>query len=417
MKDTILLITASYPYGSGETFIDNELPLLCDTYDVAILTSAIPSSNTMRSLPASAWAVAPPPPPRSRLRRIIHGIANIHNLKHMSPGEWRRCFGSVRNAYRCVCTASRIADLRKAIRRVLASTQVDLIYTYWFDVGTLAALIEREKGRVRCEVVTRAHRYDLYPEQQGGWIPLRDWAVSVVDAVFCIAEHGRDTLVASYPEQAAKITCCQLGTIDHGRIDWPASPEKDLPLRVVSLSNLVPVKRIDLLINTLSRLETIIDRPLAWMHIGDGPLRQELEELAHLSLNRTQWELAGSVSNTEVYDLIKQFAPDLLVSTSDSEGLPVSMMESISLGVPVVARDVGGNSEIVKDGVTGFLVGEPAVESIAEAISQWDSLSDSDKIAMRQGARQFWERQFDTSARTKDFINHLSRFVDSWSQR
>lgn len=415
MTKTILLITACHPYGSGEAFIDNELPLLCGVYDVVILPLTIPPSSSVRCLPDSASVATQRTPRRTRLGQMIHGLIHFQNLKHMPSAEWRRSFTSIKNAYRILSVASRIADARKVIKRVLATTSIDLIYTYWFDIGTLAALLERESGRVSCKIITRAHRFDLYPEQQGGWIPLRDWAMGVVDAVFCIAEHGRNTLLESYPEQTERVICCPLGTIDRGMIDWPIIHEKTprFPqLRILSLAYLRPVKRVDLLIAALSALEDALDCHLIWMHIGDGHLRTQMEELARSSLRRTEWMFAGQIDNTDIFDKIKEFAPDLLVSTSDSEGLPVSMMESLSLGVPIVARDVGGNSEIVKEGITGFLVSEPSsVESLCDAIIRWNALDDDDKLSMRISARQFWKQHFDTSTRTAAFVRELNRFL------
>ena len=70
---------------------------------------------------------------------------------------------------------------------------------------------------------------------------------------------------------------------------------------------------------------------------------------------------------------------DLFVSLSESEGLPVSMMEAMNHGIPVVSKDVGGVREIVIDGETGFIVPkESSLEEIAKSINE--ALSRSWKI-------------------------------------
>jgi glycosyltransferase involved in cell wall biosynthesis len=61
----------------------------------------------------------------------------------------------------------------------------------------------------------------------------------------------------------------------------------------------------------------------------------------------------------------------LLVLPSRIEGLPLAIVEAMLLGRPVVATNVGGNSEVVEDGVTGFLAGAPTVSDVAELLERF----------------------------------------------
>ena len=66
-----------------------------------------------------------------------------------------------------------------------------------------------------------------------------------------------------------------------------------------------------------------------------------------------------------------------LVMPSRFEGLPLAMVEAMLCGRPIVATDVGGHSEIVEDGVSGFLADAPTVASVARALERlWENRHD-----------------------------------------
>lgn len=99
--------------------------------------------------------------------------------------------------------------------------------------------------------------------------------------------------------------------------------------------------------------------------VGDGPLRQPLEEKAKaLGLNGTV-RFLGSVPDASS-SLLPHF--DLFVLPSLKEGMSNSLLEAMAAGKPVVATEVGGNPELVIDGKTGFLVPAKDSEALARAI-------------------------------------------------
>ena len=86
--------------------------------------------------------------------------------------------------------------------------------------------------------------------------------------------------------------------------------------------------------------------------IGDGPARQEIENLIKELQLETKVVLAGF--RHDVPKLLKIM--DLFVSASLKEGMPYTLIEALAAGVPVVATDVIGNRDVVGDGKEGFLV-------------------------------------------------------------
>jgi glycosyltransferase involved in cell wall biosynthesis len=115
-----------------------------------------------------------------------------------------------------------------------------------------------------------------------------------------------------------------------------------------------PVKRLDRIIEGLTFMrEQRPDLNVQWTHIGDGPLLEALKRNAAEKGLQVQW--LGQQTNRSVFEYYQTNPIDVFLNTSESEGVPVSIMEALSFGVPVVATDVGGTSEIVQNSV-GFLL-------------------------------------------------------------
>jgi len=99
---------------------------------------------------------------------------------------------------------------------------------------------------------------------------------------------------------------------------------------------------------------------------GDGPLREELEALAEsLGLSKRLFFIGYQ---SEIPLIVSCY--DVYLMTSLWEGLPLSLIEALALGKPVVATDVGGNAEVVLDKENGFIVPPMAVDKITEALTE-----------------------------------------------
>lgn len=98
--------------------------------------------------------------------------------------------------------------------------------------------------------------------------------------------------------------------------------------------------------------------------VGDGPLRRPLEEKARALRLNGAVRFLGAVPNAS--SLLPGF--DIFVLSSLWEGMSNSLLEAMAAGKPVVATDVGGGSEVVLEGKTGFLVPPKDPEALADAV-------------------------------------------------
>ncbi len=106
--------------------------------------------------------------------------------------------------------------------------------------------------------------------------------------------------------------------------------------------------------------------PVRFATAGQGPLEAQIRELRRRSGLGERFALLGY--RDDATRLIA--AADLFVLASHHEGLPVTVMEALSLGVPVVAPAVGGLPEVVTSGSNGILVAARSAPALADAIAQ-----------------------------------------------
>ncbi|MCB0097854.1 MAG: glycosyltransferase [Caldilineaceae bacterium] len=121
---------------------------------------------------------------------------------------------------------------------------------------------------------------------------------------------------------------------------------------------------------------------LAFHIVGDGPQRAEVESLIQRH-NGTQIKLTGWACPTEVVTYFNQFR--LYVMPSLAEGMPVAAREAMACGTPVLVTNVGGVSDIIEDGKTGFILKDLEPATIAQAIM--DALSHPQLAEIAQKGR------------------------------
>lgn len=158
--------------------------------------------------------------------------------------------------------------------------------------------------------------------------------------------------------------------------------------QIGSIGSLTPQKGYGYLIDAV-RILAARDVPVELTFVGDGPLRGELEEHANRSGVSYRIHFIGSTG--DVKSVLPTF--DVVAGSSLREGLPLSVLEAMAAGKPVVTTDVGGNSEAVLDGVTGFLVPVKDAGALADALETlWRD--EAIRASMGRAGRAWVEQHF-----------------------
>jgi len=246
--------------------------------------------------------------------------------------------------------------LGERIRRILRNFKPDVVHAHRYKENLLAWLATR--GSPETRLLTTQHGL---PELLGEKAHLRSRIVAAAN--FLVVRKFFNVAVAVSSDIARRFT--EVYGFPSARVRQiynginPAPPDTLIfcktPGRfcIGSAGRLFKVKDFPLMIETAA-LATREERRVVFLLAGEGPERSSLEaQVARLGLNEG-FIFRGHVSSMETF----YRGLDVYINTSLHEGIPMSILEAMGLGIPVVAPTVGGISEIITDGVEGFLISQ-----------------------------------------------------------
>ena len=404
----LVILTETYPYpGPDDPFLTREIAALCEHARVLVVPTlangAVPED--VPGHPAVDVSLA------EELLRLstlggVRGLFSLHTFR-----EARR-YGSA--GFRPL---SLVTIARRESRAMLAKNWVDhhllplvrgqecIVYSWW---GTAAAAgVSRALASAGVPFVCRMHGYDLYAEQERvGFVPFQADIMENATEVWTAAAAGAEYLRSRYPLPSAAIKVRPIGSLEVTPADRLTSPSMH---QVVSCSSLIQVKRVDLLARALSDLAVQHpDLDFAWTHIGDGDLLADVRALCE-SLPGLQGRVTftGSLAHTGVLEWLGSHRVDVFCNVSSSEGLPVTLMEAASAGIPLLALDVGGNGEVVDASNGQLLPADATSGQIARALASILTAPPDEVASMRQASRTRWQECFDGQRNYVAFAQRL----------
>jgi glycosyltransferase involved in cell wall biosynthesis len=268
-----------------------------------------------------------------------------------------------------------VVRLAALIRRV----RPQIVHTHTAKAGAVGRLAAVLAGDARPPIVVHTfHGHVL----RGYFDPVRSFGFRLLErrlaglstALVAVSPEVRDDLVRLGVAPREKFTVVRVGIELEDRVAPEANgrvetrrlmgipPER---FTVGWIGRMTAVKRTDDVLLAFRALrERGVEATLCM--VGDGPDRGEVERRAHdLGIMRDTLFLGYQEDVAPFYA-----AFDAMVLASGNEGTPVSAIEALAAGRPVVATRVGGVPDVVRDGEDGFLVETGAVDAIAEALGR-----------------------------------------------
>ena len=257
-------------------------------------------------------------------------------------------------------------DAYRQLRSLIRHVKPDIVHTHTAKAGLLGRLAARREGV--SAVVHTFHGHVLHgyfgPVASAGVRFAERKLAARTDALLSVGARVRDELLTAGIGERSQYVVVPPGVTEPARHEQAAARTAlglpaDRPV-VAFLGRLAGVKRPDRLIEVAERVARHL--PEAVFAVGGGADESELERLRG-TVDQADVRFRGWIADVgELYA-----AADLVLLTSDAEGMPVSLIEAGMCGRACVATDVGSVAEVVLDGRTGRVV-PPDAQALADAV-------------------------------------------------
>lgn len=413
MKKKMYLITSDFPYGKGESsFIMPELPYLMNKFEITIISNSLSTEQTdfldndIRIVHYERKATV--------LQKIWDSICYF-GCKDAYFEIWD-ILRSRKNIFRCFFESILFFEEARRFERFLKENVIinkdepAIIYNYWFTYYGLTT-VHLFGDNPNIKVMTRAHRYDLYDEGYlGGRQPFKKLMDKKMDCIVFIAEHGRQYYLNKYCGGiwTEKYQLFRLGVNPCGNRRNKINSRFDTFL-LVSCSLIIPRKRVELIIDALAQ---ITDLKIRWVHFGDGEdyektvryAKEKLEDRDNIS-----YEFMGYMGTEQIMDFYVDNVVSAFITTTESEGCPVSVQEAMAYGIPIIGTEVAEIPYMI-NGNGVVLSSDPKPEEVGRAIRYIYGLSVEETARMRERSFQMWKENFNGAMNAEkftDFLTHM----------
>lgn len=397
---SLVLFTIEFPFGTAETFLETEIKYLAAQFEQVFIIPSQKVGGEARGVPSNVEVLEGLK--KSDNKKTLLGLVRII-LPTLTIYFYSLLFSHHRKSYvkyyksllhHLINDLSRLKEIQKIIKD--KKLQKALFYDYWFS-NVLISLSILKRKKLISTLVCRTHRYDLYDDINFEQVvPFKQFKLKHVDKVFAISEHGLKYL--------ANQTNRKILDLSYLGVEKPIKiPVRQKSKVIVSCSSMVGFKQVDKIAEVIRNLKSDV----LWVHFGDGPLMSKVKSISHTLPKNITVDLKGFVKNKQLTEFYEDNYVDLFISLSTSEGLPVSMMEAQSFGIPIIAPSINGIPELVNSNTGVLLNQDLEVVAISKIVD--DVLMDK-LIFDRVYIRQFFSEKFNASLNYSNFAKDLFKF-------
>lgn len=403
----IVLLTIGYPYPKKDVFVANEINYLSERFDnvwiVPVFEGKLyPSKKYQGELPEL--------PKNVHVNKLEYGITDALWINPKIMIEMvKELNWNMKDNLKVLLWGLHGSVTLNYLQRFIKKNGLDpsrtVLYSFWFHFNALAISCLKDNFALK---ISRAHRYDLYKEI--GAQPFKSFILNKLNMVFACSNMGKDYLNNEYNSTKSHLSYLGTSNIQASQFVFPI---REGIFSIVSCSRVTDVKRIHKIVEGLEKIK---DLSIEWTHIGDGPLFTDIQNLVSRKLSdhkNIKVNFVGSLSNKQVLQYYQSHNINLFVNVSRSEGLPVSIMEAQSFGIPVMATNVGGVNEIIDHSMNGYLLDVDFDEQqfknyITEVVNMPNDIYEN----FCKDSRRKWEETFNAEKNYHEFIKVLESNIN-----
>jgi glycosyltransferase involved in cell wall biosynthesis len=401
MTKDLILLTNGFPYEKGEQFLETEIEYLAKHFR-KIYIYPISWNGEERKVPQNVEIIKFNKGLKFSVKKLffkrLKVVLNFLFSEFIAPKRRKYYKGKFKFYFDSFMGI--LNDANNFHYHLKTSYSSDIqIYSYWFGPwGSIMAIVN-DISYDKIKFITRVHGYDYDVNRyEKKFIPFRNYQMKHLKAIYTVSTFAKNRIFSEY-SNFKNIEVQRLGVNSFGVNHMNLSNNE---ICIVSCSNLIPLKRVHLIVEILSKIE----RPLKWVHFGDGPLMSEIKSKSELMLPNCNVIFKGFVPNIEVLEFYMNNYVDMFINVSEFEGIPVSIMEAISFGIPVVGCEICGVPEIVteKTGILLDLNFNP--ENAAKLMNKFFDLNVLEKQIFRNQIIEFWLENFSAEVNYPKFIRN-----------
>ncbi|MCH2223357.1 MAG: glycosyltransferase [Crocinitomicaceae bacterium] len=399
----LILFTSAYPYGSGETFLETEISYLSAAFDQVLIVSNDVNSEISRAVPKNCDVIRRSDfiGRKDKFKAVFLSYnPKIKAEKRIIQEKYSlRLTKGIRNTM--LISLYRGTMVRRFCEGIMTKDEKIeyTFYSYWSNDNAIGlALLKERFPEVRA--ITRTHGWDLYFEvTQHGYQPFRHLLGANLNMIYPISNRGVKYCKENWQLNGKNIELSRLGVSKQ-----TLSVKKTGLFTLVSCSNVIPLKRVELILNSLK----LIEKKVRWVHFGAGKGLEALMLEAKNLPSNIEVQFMGHVQNSSVLEWYQNNYTSLFVNVSTTEGIPVSIMEAMSFSIPVIATNVGGTSEIVNSSNGKLLPANLSATDLANEFLDFLSKREEDRSLLRDGAYTTWKENYDSDSNYIQFAKRLS---------
>lgn len=417
---SIIFFSLHYPFHISDSYLDKEIDLLSKSFEKVIVITNNTFSEERRPTPDNAiiYRYTPFEQPGSLvslLALVFKPIFYCEIFRLIFVYKKWISFGLLKEIF---AFYSRALNTKRFLQQVILEQKIDmnnlLIYSYWMIESSFAsALLKQQRPEVK--TITRAHSLDVYFDRSPvKYHPFRKFIFNQMDKIYFISANARSYFATAHHFSADSMQKMAINRIGiEAATTFIQQGTRDI-LRVISVGYIQKLKRIDLIIDALALIDKL---KIEWVHVGHSNHKDEdfiaIQKYAAEKLggmHNISFRFTGKTSKKDLFGLYAQMPFDVHLNVSETEGIPVSMMEAMSYSVPVIGTNVGGVSEIIEDGVNGLLLSAyPNAQDVKHALERFNSLPATHKNEMRQNAFNTWHNNYNAAKNNEVFVADVLR--------
>ena len=311
------------------------------------------------------------------------------------------------------------ARAAREVEAIVRECRVGAVQSHTFRDSVVARLVRLRRPKL-------VHVFRVHTYIDSSWVP--SWRKRLYHLLDRVTQKGVDVytpisrvvqgeLLERSGIEPRKVVVIPNGTSCIGEPDGVADGECPLPARVIMVANFVEHKGHDVLVRCLERLKRcglVIRARLvggdADAEVGYGAIRERVKKLAGSAGVLEQLEFFGFT--WDVYGAMKDYS--VVVLPSESEGVPLSLLDAMGLRKLIVASRVGGIPEIIEDGTEGLFHRAGDDSRLAEILARIFTTPAARWEGVRNQAMQSWRTRF-SADRMLGSLGRLHK--DAWSER